>query len=100
MDAWCSLMLPAVPRPGCAPGSIPASPSSLPRDRRLGRKGIVTQKIIDSNRHTGLIEAVAALQLQSNPLWHSRFSSTGFCPACSATMRKHVNELLQAEHAG
>jgi hypothetical protein len=55
MDAWCSLMLPAVPRPGCAPGSIPAAPSPLPRDRRLGRKGIVTQKIIDSRRHAGLI---------------------------------------------
>src|SRR6266852_8217316 len=30
MEAWCSLMLPAVPRPGCGPGSIPASPSPLP----------------------------------------------------------------------
>jgi hypothetical protein len=40
---------------GRAPGSIPASPSPLPRDRRLGRKGIVTQKIIDSGRHTALI---------------------------------------------
>jgi hypothetical protein len=96
MDAWCSLMLPAVPRPGCAPGSIPASPRPLPRDRRLRRKGIVTQNIVDSSRHTGLIEAVTALQLPSNRLWHPRFSSTGFYPACSATMRKHVNELLQA----
>jgi hypothetical protein len=55
LDAWCSLMLPAVPRPGRAPGSIPASPSPVPRDRRLGRKGIVTQKIIDGSRHVGLI---------------------------------------------
>jgi hypothetical protein len=100
LDAWCSLMLPAFPRPRCAPGSIPASPRPLPSDHRLGRKSIVTQKIIDSSRHTGLIEAVAALQLHSNRLWHARFSSTGFYPACSATMRKHVNELLQAEHAG
>jgi hypothetical protein len=60
----------------------------------------VTQKIIDSSRHTGLIWAVAALQLPSNRLWHARLSSTGFYPARSATMRKHVNELLQAEHAG
>jgi hypothetical protein len=55
MDAWCSLMLPAVPRPRCAPGSISPSPRPLPRDRRLGRKGIVTPKIIDSSRHTVLI---------------------------------------------
>jgi hypothetical protein len=68
MDARCSLILAAVPRSGCAPGSIPASPSPLPRDRRLRRKGIVTQKIIDSSRHTGLIEAVAALQLPSKRL--------------------------------
>jgi hypothetical protein len=36
---------------------------------------IVTQKIIDSSRDTGLIEAVAALQFHSNRLWHPRFSS-------------------------
>jgi hypothetical protein len=55
-------------------------------------------KLVDTRHWAEIMRWSAALLLHSKG-W-PRFSSTGFYPKCSATMRKHASELLQAEHFG